>query len=73
MMKAQMINIASQKNGSMFDGITYTVAIAMARPNKERLKISFQFIDVGLGLNNCGRGYRCRLVNFKDGQIVITI
>jgi len=38
------MNITSQIGGSIFDGITNTVAIAIARPNNERRKISFQFI-----------------------------
>jgi hypothetical protein len=32
---AQMTNIISQKNGSKFDGIQNTVAIAIASPNSD--------------------------------------
>jgi len=44
MMYAQIINIASQQKGSTLEEIKYTVAKAIAKPNKESLKIKFQFI-----------------------------
>src|SRR5689334_2885998 len=43
--KAQMIKIASQNSGSIFDGMTYTVAKPIARPNNDKRRINFQFIS----------------------------
>lgn len=44
MRNAQRMMITSQKMGSRFAGITNTVAMAMAKPNRDNLKISFQSI-----------------------------
>src|SRR5438270_6374686 len=41
---AQMTKMTSQHHGSICDVITKTVPTAMARPKRERRKISFQFI-----------------------------
>src|SRR5262249_51568927 len=44
MMMAQIAKTASQQSGSIFQGITNTVASAMAKPNSDKPKISFQSI-----------------------------
>src|SRR5438477_3119748 len=41
---AQTMKMASQHHGSIFESITKTVPTAMARPKRERRKMSFQFI-----------------------------
>jgi hypothetical protein len=48
---AQKIKMTNQKNGSKFDGIQNTVAIAIAKPIKESRKISFLFIICFLMIN----------------------
>src|SRR5215472_16033684 len=44
MTSAQMTKMTSQNRGSTLDGMTNTVATHMAAPNKDKAKISFQFI-----------------------------
>src|SRR5579859_4499069 len=40
---AQTMKMTSQKSGSIFDGMTKTVAMAIANPKRESAKTSFQF------------------------------
>ena len=47
-----MIKIATQKNNSMLLGIKNAVAMPIAKPNKESLNKSCQFIDQDLGIEN---------------------
>src|SRR5215813_464101 len=43
MSHAHSTKIGSQRNGSTLEGITYTVANAIASPNNDSCRISFQF------------------------------
>src|SRR5688572_12979505 len=47
-----MMKITGQQICSMFMGIQNTVEIAMASPNRDSIRISFQFILMGLGTTN---------------------
>src|ERR1700685_2015023 len=58
MTNAEITKITSQNSGSMFDGITKTVAMPMARPKSESKKIIFQFMSLppwGCRAVNAGR------------------
>jgi hypothetical protein len=44
MIAAQTTKMASQNNGSKFDGITKTVAMPIAIPNIDNCRTSFQFM-----------------------------